>query len=66
MADFEEKCIGVKFCFKHQRTASEILKRILVTITRTEHRLLIAFLQIWRKLGRRLLCAQVKNVDDSF
>jgi len=44
MADFEEKCIGVKFCFKHQRTASEMLKRILVTITRTEHRLLIAFL----------------------
>jgi hypothetical protein len=37
-------CICVQFCFKHWKTASEMLKGILVTITWTEHRLLIAFL----------------------
>jgi len=44
MGDLEEKCIYVKFCFKHWRTASEMLKGILVTMTWTEHRFLIAFI----------------------
>jgi hypothetical protein len=44
MADLEENCICMEFCFKHWRSATEMIKGILVTMTWTEHRFLRAFL----------------------
>jgi hypothetical protein len=56
LADLEETCICVKFCFKHQRTASEMLKGILVAMTWTENRFLIAFLSSnMEKLGLKIV-----------
>jgi hypothetical protein len=65
MADLGKKYISVKFCYKHQRTTSEmhkILKVILVTIAWTEHRLLIVVLSSnMEKIGLKIFVCSGQN-----